>query len=768
MNRFFFSCLTGILFFVCVSFSSGRIHDQTPIKWVNTLIGTAPSTTKAAKSHGKGTEELGQTIPAVQTPNGMNSWTPQTRLTENKCVAPYYYKDSYFYGFRASHWVNGGCTQDYGSYTIMGNTGKLKCLSKERRLSFSHQDEVTTPAYYSLRFPDTGLLSEMTATDRSAIFRYTVEQGDSLYILITPNNDHGNGTIHIDPDRQEVSGCNPVSRLYQGQGKPAGFSGHFVVRFDRPFTVYGVYNEVSRHAGSTDMKQARELGAYIGFKLKPGESLKVKTASSFTSVEAARRNLDEEISGWNFEKVRKATEKKWNRRLSSITIETDDEESKRMFYSALYRSSILPRMYSDVDGTYPAFSLQDSVVREDAFVYYDDFSAWDTYRALMPLLHLMEPERGEDMIASLVAKCEQGGWLPIFPCWNSYTSAMIGDHLIAIIGDAIMKNIPVWHLDNAYEGMRKNAFYSPTSAEYKDGKGRRALESYLKYGYIPLEDQVKEAFHRREQVSRTLEYAYDDFVLSQVAEKLGKKEDAELLRRRAMNYQNVVDTVTGYVRARYQDGRFMEPFNPFTFASYITEGHPCHYTWYVPHDIRGLMKKIGGREMFEAKLDSMFSEGRYWHGNEPCHQVAYLYNWAGRPDKTQQHIRRIMQEEYLLDVGGLSGNDDAGQMSAWYAFAALGLYPVCPGVPEYAIASPTFPKATIRLKDGKRFTIIAKNASEDNIYIQSATLNGRRYTKNYLAHADLMKGGELVFVMGDKPSAEWGRGEADIPYSLTK
>ena len=235
-----------------------------------------------------------------------------------------------------------------------------------------------------------------------------------------------------------------------------------------------------------------------------------------------------------------------------------------------------------------------------------------------------------------------------------------------------------------------------------------------------------------------------------------------------MNYQNVVDTVTGYVRARYQDGRFMEPFNPFTFASYITEGHPCHYTWYVPHDIRGLMKKIGGREMFEAKLDSMFSEGRYWHGNEPCHQVAYLYNWAGRPDKTQQHIRRIMQEEYLLDVGGLSGNDDAGQMSAWYAFAALGLYPVCPGVPEYAIASPTFPKATIRLKDGKRFTIIAKNASEDNIYIQSATLNGRRYTKNYLAHADLMKGGELVFVMGDKPSAEWGRGEADIPYSLTK
>lgn len=524
---------------------------------MNTLIGTAPSITKGANLHGKkGTEELGQTIPAVQTPNGMNSWTPQTRLTENKCVAPYYYKDSVFYGFRASHWVNGGCTQDYGSYTIMGITGSLKCLAEERRLPFSHQDEVVALDYYSLRFPDAGLLSEVTATDRSALLRYTVEQGDSLYILITPNNDHANGTIHIDADKQEISGCNPVSRLYQGWGQPAGFSGHFVVRFNRPFTVYGVYNETLRQLGATDMQHARELGAYIGFKLNPGESLTVKTASSFTSVEAAKRNLDVEIPGWNFEKVRKFATKRWNERLSSITVRTENEEIKQLFYSALYRSSLLSRMYSDVDGSYPAFSLQDSIVRDDSFVYYDDFSAWDIYRAQMPLLHLMDPEKGADMVASLVAKYEQGGWLPIFLCWNSYTAAMIGDHLIAIIGDAIMKDIPVWHLDKAYEGMRKSAFDSPNPAEYKDGKGRRALKSYLKYGYIPLEDQVTEAFHQREQVSRTLEYAYDDFVLSQVVEKLGKRDDARILKARAMNYRNVIDTVSGYVRVRYWDGRF--------------------------------------------------------------------------------------------------------------------------------------------------------------------------------------------------------------------
>ncbi|WP_148371509.1 GH92 family glycosyl hydrolase [Bacteroides bouchesdurhonensis] len=767
MNKIKYSCI-GLLGCLLVAFTM-KTEQARPIDWVNIFIGTSPSITKAANAHGKGTEELGQTIPAVLTPNGMNSWTPQTRLTENKCVAPYYYRDSLFYGFRASHWINGGCAQDYGSYTIMGMSGSLKCLSGERKTVFHHEDEVGTPAYYSVRFPDSRFLSEMTATDRAAIFRYTVDKEDSVYVVITPNNDHRNGSITIDVEKQEIRGYNPVYRIYQGMGKPAGFSGHFVVRFDHPFTVYGVYNEKERLQNATQMDRMRELGAYIGFKLKEGEKLQVKAATSFTSSEAASRNLDAEIPGWNFEKVRVATENRWNKHLSSISVEAENETDKKMFYSALYRCSILPRIYSDVDGTHPAFSLKDSIVSDPSFVYYDDFSAWDTYRALMPLVHLMDPEKGKDMVSSLVSKYEQGGWLPIFPCWNSYTSAMVGDHAIAMIGDAIMKDIPIHHLEKAYEGMRKNAFESPASHEdYADGKGRRGLASYRKYGYIPLEDPVKEAFHTGEQVSRTLEYAYDDFVLSQVAGKLGKKEDAELLKERALNYRNVIDPITGYARGRHKDGRFIDYFNPFVFARYITEGYPCHYTWYVPQDIQGLVNTMGGKDTFEAKLDSMFSENRYWHGNEPCHQVAYLYNWIGKPFKTQQHIRRIMEEEYLLDVGGLSGNDDSGQMSAWYAFAALGFYPVCPGVPEYAIASPTFPKVTMRLKNGKTFKVIAKNASEMNIYIQSATLNGKPYTKNYLRHSDLMKGGTLKLIMGEKPSTSWGSGTGDIPYSISK
>lgn len=751
------------------AFTTRQTERKRPVEWVNTFIGTAPSITKAANSHGKGTEELGQTIPAVLTPNGMNSWTPQTRLTENKCVSPYYYRDSLFYGFRASHWINGGCAQDYGSYTVMGMSGPLRCLSADRKTVFRHQDEVGTPAYYSVRFPGSQFLSEMTATDRSAIFRYTVTEDDSVYVVITPNNDHRKGSITIDVEKQEIRGYNPVSRIYRSTGQPAGFSGHFVVRFDRPFTVYGVYSEKERLANATRMEQTRELGAYVGFKLKAGERLLVKTASSFTGTEAASRNLEAEIPGWNFDKVRAATEERWNHHLSSIEVESGDDSDKTMFYSALYRCSILPRIFSDIDGSHPAFSLKDSVVSEPSFVYYDDFSAWDTYRALMPLVHLMSPEKGADMISSLVSKYEQGGWLPIFPCWNSYTSAMIGDHCIAMIGDAVMKDIPVRHLEKAYEGMRKNAFESPLShADYVDGKGRRGLDSYLTYGYLPLEDPVKEAFHTGEQVSRTLEYAYDDFVLSQVADKLGKAEDAEQLKKRALNYRNVIDPATGYARGRHKDGRFMERFNPFVFTHYITEGHPCHYTWYVPQDIRGLMNLMGGESVFEAKLDSMFSENRYWHGNEPCHQIAYLYNWIGQPSKTQRQVRRIMEEEYLLDVGGLSGNDDSGQMSAWYAFAALGFYPVCPGVPEYAIASPTFPKVTIRLKHGKKFKIIAKNAGRKNIYIQSATLNGRPYTKTYLRHSDLVKGGTLKLVMGDRPSASWGSRPEDVPYSISK
>ena len=353
---------------------------------------------------------------------------------------------------------------------------------------------------------------------------------------------------------------------------------------------------------------------------------------------------------------------------------------------------------------------------------------------------------------SLVRMYEQGGWLPIFPCWNNYTAAMIGDHCVSVLADAYVKGIRNFDVEKAYEAMRKNAFETPASeAEYKNGMGRRALKSYLKYGYIPLEDEVKDAFHTNEQVSRTLEYAYDDFCVAQMAKALGRTDDYEILMKRSENWRNVLNPKTGYVDGRYSDGRFQNETSPFEKQKFITEGAPCHYTWYVPQNPQGLIEAMGGKESFVSKLDSMFTEGRYWHGNEPCHQVAYMFNYAGEPWRTQKYVRHILDTEYLDAAGGLSGNDDAGQMSAWLLFSYMGFYPVCPATPYYMIGSPVFPKLTINLENGKAFTIIAENASSGNIYIQSATLNGKPYNETFIKHEDIINGGELRFVMGSKP-----------------
>ena len=499
------------------------------------------------------------------------------------------------------------------------------------------------------------------------------------------------------------------------------------------------------------------------FAVTEGETLLVKAASSFTDREGALRNLAAEIPHWDFDRTRQELSDIWERHLASIQVKTGDETARRKFYTALYHASFLPRAFSDADGRYPSFATGKPIRQlPEGETYYEDYSLWDTYRALHPLLNLLYPTRAGQMMQSLVHKYEEGGWLPIFPCWNSYTAAMIGDHCIAALGDAYVKGIGGFDIRKAYEGMRRNAFESPsTHEEYINGMGRRALPSYLRYGYIPLEDSVPDAFHKREQVSRTLEYAYDDFVLAQVAERLGKTKDYETLMRRAQNYRNVIDPRTGYAQGRHADGTFLAEDNAFRFAPFITEGAPCHYTWYVPHDPYGLMECMGGEEAYVAKLDSMFSQGRYWHGNEPCHQVAFMFNYARQPWKTQRTVRHILQTEYLDAPGGLSGNDDAGQMSAWYVFAALGFYPVCPGTPCYVLASPSFQEAVLTLENGKTFRLVAPEASAENIYIRSVTLDGKPYTKNYITHEDILRGGTMEFEMGPEPVPGWGNKPED-------
>lgn len=728
------------------------------LSYVDTRVGTAASITKTAGLFGKKTEEYGQVIPAVLEPNGMNFWTPQTQDTERKCKAPYYYRDSILQGFRNSHWIVGGCTQDYGSMTIMPLFGKLVCQPEMRGSKFSHDKEIATPSYYSTYLNDYQINAEMTGRSRSAIFRFTYDNEGDGYLVVNPNSDEGKGFIEIDTINKEIRGYNPVHRIYQGWGESAGFSGYFVITYDKDITGFGTFKGDSVFYNNTTISNKENIGAFIRFKTEKRERIIFKVGSSFTDMDGARNNLINEIPHTDFDITRNELTEIWENQLSKISVTTESSEDKEKFYGALYRASFLPRTFNDVDGRYPSFAIGNPIRQlADSQSYYDDFSMWDTYRALHPLLNIISAKKSGEMMQSLVMKYEQAGWLPIFPCWNSYTAAMIGDHAISVISDAYCKGIQNFDIEKAYEGMFKNAFTSPSSNnEYKNGMGRRALKSYIEYGYVPLEDSVNDAYHTNEQVSRTLEYAYDDFALAQVAKALKKNNDYKVLIERAKNYKNVISPITGYALGRHADGSFLKESNPFSFARFITEGAPCHYTWYVPHDPYGLMECMGGKDMYSEKLDSMFTQGRYWHGNEPCHQVAYMFNYAGKPWRTQKEVRHIMETEYLQAPGGLSGNDDAGQMSAWYIFSAMGFYPVCPASPYYALGSPTFPLLTINLENGKSFIIEAENASDENIYIQSATLNGTPYHHNYIHHDDILSGGHLHFVMGPEPNKEWG------------
>ena len=808
---------------------------------INTMVGTAQANTKTAGKFGKGSEEHGQTLPAVLVPNGQNFWTPQTQDTEKKCIAPYYYKDTELQGFRNSHWIVGGCTQDYGSFTIATLGGKLRLQPEERATRFSHEDEVSHPHYYAVHLRDEHLKTEMTALSHSAIFRITPDQDEEVHIVINPNSDEGEGYIEIDTLHHIIYGYNPVHRIYQGWGEPAGFSGHFVLdysgelNFDVPssdisnprygetpcgFDDFGVFSKEEKTPQGLSAKGSRS-GAWLTFKGKAGKPIEIRAASSFTSKKNACDNLvGETAGGFDFDDFILNAETIWCDRLHAIDVESKDVAKVDQFYGALYRASFLPHEMSDVYGSYPTFStgkveildssdssaLDDSADIADVLyvdtacvdsistipTIYGDFSMWDIYRAELPLYNIITPTLSGDMMQSLVNMYKEGGWMPIFPCWNSYTAAMIGDHSGVALADAYVKGIRSFDAKTAYEGMRKNAFESPkTFEEYKNGMGRRALNSYLKYGYIPMEDSVKEAFHTNEQTSRTLEYAFDDFAVAQLAKALAESCSVEAkdgpytrqslmtdyaeLMRRSENWRNVINPKTGWADGRHQNGKWEGNTDLVHRKSYITEGATCHYTWYVPQNIQGLFNVINKSVDKSAKrlnrnaqgisqsdtmsavvsrLDKMFDEGLYWHGNEPCHQVAYLYDAAGAPWKTQQRIHHILNTEYNDTPGGLSGNDDAGQMSAWYVFSAIGFYPVCPSTPYYYIGTPSFDKVTFNLENGKKFEIQAHGVGDKAFYIQKTLLNGKPMSGYQLSHDDILKGGNLEFWMGERPANE--------------
>lgn len=746
---------------------------------LNTMVGTAQANTKTAGMFGKGSEEHGQTLPAVLVPNGQNSWTPQTQDTEKKCIAPYYYKDTELQGFRNSHWIVGGCTQDYGSFTVATLGGKLRLQPEERATPFSHADEISHPHYYAINLRKEHLKTELTALSHTAILRVTPQEDQDVHIVINPNSDEGEGYIEIDTLNHRVYGYNPVHRIYQGWGEPAGFSGHFVLEYPEGLADFGVFSKESKKGKGLEAKGAR-IGAWLTFKGQTEKSMELRTASSFTGKENAISNLEKEADNLasSFDEMRERAIEAWCDRFHTIDVQSKDTAKVNQFYGAFYRASFLPRQMSDVNGDYSPFAHGETKQENSSLVTlhsslpkaYGDFSMWDIYRAELPLYNIITPTLSGDMMQSLVNMYKEGGWMPIFPCWNSYTAAMIGDHAGVALADAYVKDIRGFDAQTAYQGMRKNAFHSPKSfEEYKDGMGRRALKSYLKYGFIPMEDSVKEAFHQNEQTSRTLEYAFDDFAVAQMAKlladsleyqknkgnllSLDKKmllADYKQLMRRSENWRHVINPKTGWADGRHQNRKWENNLDLVHRKSYITEGATCHYTWYVPQNVEGLFQVINnsGQNVI-TRLDRMFDEGLYWHGNEPCHQIAYLYNKAGAPWKTQQRIHHILNTEYNDTPGGLSGNDDAGQMSAWYMFSAIGFYPVCPATPYYYIGTPSFDKVTFNLENGRKFEIVAEGVDDENFYIQQVDLNGK--SGYYLSHDDLLKGGKLSFRMGNSP-----------------
>lgn len=752
-----------LLLLVVVSIQNASA--QNLIQYVQPLAGTASATTISAAKHSEagGTEANANTIPAVTLPFAMTQWTAQTRQSENKCVPPYFYKDSLLTGFRGSHWLSGSCTQDYGSFTIMPVVGGLKTLAKEYAVPFSHKDEMTSPGYYKLT---AGLFTtEITSTLRCGLLQFTMQQDDSLYILVTPNSDQAKGFVKVDAAKGEIWGYNPAHRIYQGWGELTGFSGWFYIKIEKRFVKNGTFSG-SEIFTSDSVKNKKEAGAFVGFKLKRGEQLLLRIGTSFSSLESAKKNLAAEIGTKSFETIRNAATQTWEKALGQVQVQTSSEKDKRIFYTAMYHSMQHPRLFNDVDGTYPSFAGNAQLKKINGN-YYDDFSMWDIYRAQLPLFEILNPGITNDFVRSVILKGEQGGWLPIFPCWNSYTAAMIGDHVTAFIASAYNKGIRNYNVASAYQLMRKNAFEAPNNfAEYKNGMGRRALTSYLKYGFIPMEDSVQEAFHKKEQVSRTLEYAFDDYALSIVAKGLNKQTDYKQLQQRSLNYKNVFDPAVGMMRGKNADGTWFTSFNADKRESYITEGTPRQYTFYVPQDIPGLSKLMGGTKSFENALDSLFQKNEYWHGNEPGHQIPFLYNYTSSPWKTQREVRKIMAEEYSDGAGGLSGNDDAGQMSAWYVFAAMGFYPVDPVSNNYQLSSPLFDQVTMKLRSDKTFTLQTYKANALSIYIDKVKWNGKPYNKNFITYLMITQGGKLEMWLTDQPT-QWGSSSASRPTGLT-
>ena len=732
------------------------------VDYINPLVGT----------ESKHSLSTGNTYPAIAMPWGMNFWMPQTGKMGDGWA--YVYSADKIRGFKQTHqpspWIN-----DYGQFAIMPVTGKPVFDQDQRASWFSHKAEIAKPYYYKVYLADYDVTTEITPTERAAIFRITFPQTDNAYVVVDAFD---NGSyIKIIPSENKIIGYTTKN----SGGVPDNFKNYFVIKFDKPFAYNAVVseNKISENKVETASKHA---GAIIGFKTKCGEQVHARVASSFISFDQAELNL-KELGTHSFDHICADGRETWNKTLGKIEVEDRNIDHLRTFYSCLYRSVLFPRMFyeKNADGEIVHYSPFNGKV---LFGYmFTDTGFWDTFRSLFPLLNLVYPEMNRKMQEGLVNDYKESGFLPE---WASpgHRGCMVGNNSASVVTDAYMKGLRGYDIGTLWEAVKHgaNAVHPSVSST-----GRLGYEYYNKFGYVPYDVKINE------NVARTLEYAYDDWCIYQLGKALGKSEkELAPFKKRALNYRNVFDKETKLMRGRNKDGKFQSPFNPLKWGDAFTEGNSWHYTWSVFHDPQGLIDLMGGKDTFNAMLDSVFNlppvfddsyyggviheiremqimnMGNYAHGNQPIQHMIYLYDYSGQPWKTQYWVREVMDRLYNANPDGYCGDEDNGQTSAWYVFSGMSFYPVCPGSNEYVLGTPYFDKVTLHLDNGNTVAIIADNNSPANRYIQSMSLNGTVYDKNYLTHTDLLNGATVRYTMADMPNKQRGTSAASVPYSFSK
>jgi len=744
-------------------FVTANAQDKTldPVEYVNPLMGTQSLPNLSN----------GNTYPAICRPWGMNFWTPQTGKMGDGWA--YTYTAEKIRGFKQTHqpspWMN-----DYGQFSIMPVTGKLVFDETERASWFSHKAEVSKPYYYSVYLADYDITTEITTTERAAHFQFTFPENEQSSIVVDAF-DKGS-YIKIIPSENKIIGYTTRN----SGGVPTNFKNYFVLVFDKPFSAkYTWHNKILEKdkLEKTDI----HVGAVVGFKTKKGEIVNVKVASSFISAEQAELNLKNELGSATFQETVATSKKEWNNVLSKIEAEGGSEEQLKTFYSCLYRATCFPQKQYEInkDGDIVHYSPYNGKVLPGYM--YAGTGFWDTFRALYPLLNLVYPSINKEMQEGLINDYKESGFLPE---WSSpgLRNVMVGNNSASVVSDAYMKGLRGYDINTLYEALVHGA----NNEGPMDAVGRKGVSYYNTLGYVPYDVKINE------NAARTLEYAYDDFAIWKLAKELNRpKKEIDVFEKRMMNYKKLYNPAIGLMSGRNKDGSFPANFNPFKWGDAFTEGNAWHYSWSVFHDIQGLVDLMGGQKNFTAKLDAVFTTppvfddtyygsviheiremqimnmGQYAHGNQPIQHMIYLYNYAGEPWKTQFWSREVMNRLYKPTPDGYCGDEDNGQTSAWYIFSAMGFYPVCPATDEYVLGAPLFRKVTLQLENGKILIINAPDNSATNKYVQELKWDNATYSKNYLKHFDLLKGGELNFDMTSSPNLQKGISPDDYPYSYS-